>query len=81
LAERLPGITEAAHLRQRRPPRAGADRTDACTTSMGGIATNYHGEALIKKNGNPDHVVPGMMALGEARASPSMAPIGWDRTR
>jgi succinate dehydrogenase / fumarate reductase flavoprotein subunit len=33
---------------------------------MGGIATNYHGEALIKKDGNPDHVVPGMMALGEA---------------
>jgi succinate dehydrogenase / fumarate reductase flavoprotein subunit len=33
---------------------------------MGGIATNYHGEALIKKNGNPDHIVPGMMALGEA---------------
>jgi succinate dehydrogenase / fumarate reductase flavoprotein subunit len=34
--------------------------------NMGGIATNYHGEALIKKNGNPDHIVPGMMALGEA---------------
>jgi succinate dehydrogenase / fumarate reductase flavoprotein subunit len=34
--------------------------------NMGGIATNYHGEALIKKNGNPDYVVPGMMALGEA---------------
>jgi succinate dehydrogenase / fumarate reductase, flavoprotein subunit len=33
---------------------------------MGGIATNYHGEALIKKDGNPDHIVPGMMALGEA---------------
>jgi succinate dehydrogenase / fumarate reductase flavoprotein subunit len=34
--------------------------------NMGGIATNYHGEALIKKDGNPDHIVPGMMALGEA---------------
>jgi succinate dehydrogenase / fumarate reductase flavoprotein subunit len=33
---------------------------------MGGIATNYHGEALSKKDGNPDHVIPGMMALGEA---------------
>jgi succinate dehydrogenase / fumarate reductase flavoprotein subunit len=33
---------------------------------MGGIATNYHGEALTKKDGNPDHVIPGMMALGEA---------------
>ena len=34
--------------------------------NMGGIATNYHGEALTKKDGNPDHIVPGMMALGEA---------------
>jgi succinate dehydrogenase / fumarate reductase, flavoprotein subunit len=34
--------------------------------NMGGIATNYHGEVLIKKDGNPDYVVPGMMALGEA---------------
>ena len=34
--------------------------------NMGGIATNYHGEAVIKKDGNPDYVVPGMMALGEA---------------
>ena len=34
--------------------------------NMGGIATNYHGEALTKKDGNPDHVVPGLMALGEA---------------
>ena len=33
---------------------------------MGGIATNYHGEALTKKDGNDDHVVPGLMALGEA---------------
>jgi succinate dehydrogenase / fumarate reductase flavoprotein subunit len=32
---------------------------------MGGIATNYHGEVLTKKDGNPDHVVPGLMALGE----------------
>ena len=33
---------------------------------MGGIPTNYHGEALTKKDGNPDHVVPGLMAVGEA---------------
>ena len=26
--------------------------------NMGGIATNYHGEALTKKDGNPDHVDP-----------------------
>jgi succinate dehydrogenase / fumarate reductase flavoprotein subunit len=33
---------------------------------MGGIPTNYHGEVLTKKDGNPDHVVPGLMAIGEA---------------
>ena len=67
LAERLPGITESARI------FAGVDLTrepvpivPTVHYNMGGIATNYHGEALIKKNGNPDHVVPGMMALGEA---------------
>jgi succinate dehydrogenase / fumarate reductase flavoprotein subunit len=34
--------------------------------NMGGIDTNYHGEALTKKDGNPDTVIPGLMALGEA---------------
>jgi succinate dehydrogenase/fumarate reductase flavoprotein subunit len=34
--------------------------------NMGGIATNYHGEVFILKNGDPDTVVPGLMALGEA---------------
>jgi succinate dehydrogenase / fumarate reductase flavoprotein subunit len=33
---------------------------------MGGIPTNYHGEVLTKLDGNPDHVVPGLMAVGEA---------------
>jgi succinate dehydrogenase / fumarate reductase flavoprotein subunit len=33
---------------------------------MGGIQTNYHGEVLTKKGDNPDVVVPGLMALGEA---------------
>jgi succinate dehydrogenase / fumarate reductase flavoprotein subunit len=33
---------------------------------MGGIATNYHGEALTKRNGNDDSIIPGLMALGEA---------------
>src|SRR6185437_11207334 len=27
---------------------------------------NYHGEALTKKNGDADTVIPGLMALGEA---------------
>ncbi|MGO9944133.1 MAG: succinate dehydrogenase flavoprotein subunit, partial [Rhodoblastus sp.] len=67
LAERLPGITESARI------FAGVDLTrepvpivPTVHYNMGGIATNYHGETLIKKDGNPDHVVPGMMALGEA---------------
>ena len=34
--------------------------------NMGGIATNYHGEALTKKDGNADTVIPGLMAIGEA---------------
>ena len=33
---------------------------------MGGIPTNYHGEVLTKANGDPDAIVPGLMALGEA---------------
>ena len=60
LAERLPGITESARI------FAGVDLTrepvpivPTAHYNMGGIATNYHGEALIKKDGNPDHIVPG----------------------
>src|SRR6516225_5578879 len=33
---------------------------------MGGIPTNYHGEVLAPKDGNPDSLVPGLMAVGEA---------------
>src|SRR5499426_498395 len=67
LAERLPGISESARI------FAGVDLTrepipivPTVHYNMGGIATNYHGEALIKKGGNDDHIVPGLMALGEA---------------
>src|SRR5436190_2107414 len=67
LHERLPGISESARI------FAGVDVTrdpipvlPTVHYNMGGIAANYHGEALTKKNGNPDTVVPGLMALGEA---------------
>jgi succinate dehydrogenase / fumarate reductase flavoprotein subunit len=67
LHERLPGISESARI------FAGVDVTrepipivPTVHYNMGGIATNFHGEALTKKNGNPDQVVPGLMALGEA---------------
>jgi succinate dehydrogenase / fumarate reductase flavoprotein subunit len=32
---------------------------------MGGIPTNYHGQVVVPKNGNPDCVVPGFYAAGE----------------
>jgi succinate dehydrogenase / fumarate reductase, flavoprotein subunit len=67
LAERLPGITESAKI------FAGVDIhrqpipvLPTVHYNMGGIPTNYHGEVLTLKNGNPDHVVPGLMAIGEA---------------
>ena len=67
LHERLPGITELARI------FAGVDIArepipivPTVHYNMGGIATNYHGEALTKKNGTDDYVVPGLMALGEA---------------
>ncbi len=67
LQERLPGIAELARI------FAGVDISrepipvlPTVHYNMGGIATNYHGEALTKKDGNPDTVIPGLMALGEA---------------
>ncbi len=67
LAERLPGISESAKI------FAGVDVTKepipvipTVHYNMGGIPTNYHGEVLTKVDGNPDTVVPGLMAVGEA---------------
>ena len=67
LHERLPGISESARI------FAGVDVTKepipvipTVHYNMGGIPTNYHGEVLTLKNGDPDTVVPGLMALGEA---------------
>ena len=67
LAERLPGITESAKI------FAGVDLTKepipvlpTVHYNMGGIPTNYHGEVLTKRDGDPDAIVPGLMALGEA---------------
>ena len=67
LHERLPGISESARI------FAGVDVTKepipvlpTVHYNMGGIPTNYHGEVLTKVGGDPDTVVPGLMALGEA---------------
>ena len=65
--KRLPGITESAKV------FAGVDVTKqpipvlpTVHYNMGGIPTNYHGEVLTKVGGDPDAVVPGLMAVGEA---------------
>jgi succinate dehydrogenase (ubiquinone) flavoprotein subunit len=67
IEERLPGIKETAMT------FAGVDVTKepipvlpTVHYNMGGIPTNYYGEVVTKKDGNPDHVVPGLMAAGEA---------------
>jgi len=67
LHERLPGISESSRI------FAGVDVTKepipvlpTVHYNMGGIPTNYHGEVLTKANGDPDAIVPGLMALGEA---------------
>jgi succinate dehydrogenase / fumarate reductase flavoprotein subunit len=67
LAERLPGITETGKV------FAGVDLTrqplpvvPTVHYNMGGIPTNYHGEVVTLKDGNPDSVVPGLFAVGEA---------------
>ena len=68
LAERLPGITESGKI------FAGVDLTrqplPVCPTvhyNMGGIPTNYHGEVMtIGPDGDPETVVPGLFAVGEA---------------
>ncbi|MEQ8446732.1 MAG: succinate dehydrogenase flavoprotein subunit [Pelagibacterium sp.] len=67
LHERLPGISESAKI------FAGVDLTrepipviPTVHYNMGGIPANYHGEVLNPTEGEPDRVVPGLMAVGEA---------------
>ncbi|OQW71295.1 MAG: succinate dehydrogenase flavoprotein subunit [Proteobacteria bacterium ST_bin13] len=67
LAERLPGITETGKI------FAGVDLTrqplpvaPTVHYNMGGIPCNFHGEVVNLKDGNPDSVVPGLFAVGEA---------------
>lgn len=67
LAERLPGISESARV------FAGVDVTKepipvlpTVHYNMGGIPTNYWGEVLHPTEDDPDRIVPGLMAVGEA---------------
>ena len=65
--EKLPGIAESARI------FAGVDVEKepipvipTVHYNMGGVPTNYHGEVVQLKDGNPDAVVPGLYAIGEA---------------
>jgi succinate dehydrogenase / fumarate reductase flavoprotein subunit len=65
--EKLPGISETAKI------FAGVDVTKqpipvlpTVHYNMGGLQTNYHGEVVTLKNGDPNSVVPGLYSIGEA---------------
>jgi len=65
--ERLPGIAETARI------FAGVDVTrqpipilPTCHYNMGGIPTNHKCEVVTVKDGDPNTVVPGLLAVGEA---------------
>ncbi|MEO0573938.1 MAG: succinate dehydrogenase flavoprotein subunit [Pseudomonadota bacterium] len=65
--ERLPGIAETAKI------FAGVDVNKAPIPvlptvhyNMGGIPTDYRGQVVTLSGDNPDSVVPGLMAIGEA---------------
>jgi succinate dehydrogenase / fumarate reductase flavoprotein subunit len=65
--QHLPGISETAKI------FAGVDVTrepipvlPTVHYNMGGVPTNMHGEVTTLRNGNPEAVVPGLMAIGEA---------------
>jgi succinate dehydrogenase / fumarate reductase flavoprotein subunit len=67
LHERLPGISETAKV------FAGVDVNKEAIPvlptvhyNMGGIPTNYRTEVLRPTASNPDAIVPGLMAVGEA---------------
>jgi len=67
IEERLPGIAESARI------FAGVDVTrepipvlPTVHYNMGGIPTKYTGEVVTLRDGNPESVVPGLMAVGEA---------------
>jgi succinate dehydrogenase / fumarate reductase flavoprotein subunit len=67
LHERLPGISETAKI------FAGVDVTKepipvlpTVHYNMGGIPTNYWGEVLNPTAEDPDRILPGLMAVGEA---------------
>src|SRR6202045_3650598 len=58
---------------QRWPPFPGVEGTGepipvlpTVHYNMGGVPTNLHGEVVTKRDGDPEAIVPGLMAVGEA---------------
>ncbi|HCJ20092.1 MAG TPA: succinate dehydrogenase/fumarate reductase flavoprotein subunit, partial [Erythrobacter sp.] len=67
LGQRLPGITESGKI------FAGVDLTreplpvtPTVHYNMGGIPCNYHGEVMAGDKNDPEKIVPGLFAVGEA---------------
>jgi len=67
IEERLPGIAESARI------FSGVDVNKepipvlpTVHYNMGGIPANFNGQVVTCKDGDPEHVVPGLMAVGEA---------------
>ncbi len=67
IAERLPGIAETARI------FANVDVNKqpipvlpTVHYNMGGVPADYHGRVLTMKDGDPETVVPGLMAVGES---------------
>jgi succinate dehydrogenase / fumarate reductase flavoprotein subunit len=67
IEERLPGIAETAKI------FAGVDVNKepipvlpTVHYNMGGIPTNFHGEAIALNDAGEQYIVPGLMAVGEA---------------
>ena len=64
--KRLPGIREIAKkFANVDPVKDPIPVVPTCHYQMGGIPTNFHGEVVVPKNGNPESVVPGFYAAGE----------------
>ncbi len=64
--KRLPGIRESAiKFANVDPVKEPIPVVPTCHYQMGGIPTNYKGEVIVPKGGNPNTVVNGFYAAGE----------------
>jgi succinate dehydrogenase / fumarate reductase flavoprotein subunit len=66
ISKRLPGIREIAKkFANVDPVKDPIPVVPTCHYQMGGIPTNYHGQVVVPKDGDPEAVVPGFYAVGE----------------